>query len=206
MNMRKIFCHTALSICLSTPLYAAATNLGGSRWHEPAWQPDDQLQALSLRSCLNGNLDSGNYLFGDYQRPNQGFFNTWRFSLAETSDVTISLNDFDPSLPGFNFGALSNNSSLFDNRYLSSSLFDEAGNLLGTVGEDGVLSLSGLQGNSWYTLAISGTSAGPLGGIYYGSVELAPVPIGDTLPLLGSALAVLAVVRRRKEKAATGTA
>jgi hypothetical protein len=220
MQLKKLLIGAAISMAIAAPFPASAFNIGeGSSFPSP-WEQEGNLQALSLKPCLNDSLGSGSYLFGDFNKSGKGFFDSWSFSLAESSDVTISLFDFNlPDLPFLVPDAKSNGkghhkghhydrqqpqqsifTSLFDNRFLTASLFDEGGNLMGTIGENGVLSLSGLQANSWYTLTVSGKAAGLVGGLYYGSVDVTPVPLGDTLPLFGSALIALTIVRRRRAR------
>lgn len=157
----------------------------------------------------SSSLTSGDYTFADYHRPGKSFFDQWSFSLAETSDVVVSLFDLlipnsgsDNLLPQrngfshkFEHSETKNlTKSLLDNKYLTVSLFDGQGNLLGTTGENGTLSAFHLAGGEWYTLGVSGKAVGLVGGLYYGNlnVQSAPaVPIGDTLPLFASALVVL---------------
>lgn len=94
--------------------------------------------------------------------------------------------------------------SLLDNKYLTVSLFDEEGDLLGTAGENGTLSALGLAAGQWYTLAVSGKAVGMLGGIYHGNLSIesaAPVPIGDTLPLFASALLVFGLRSKKVREA-----
>lgn len=209
MNLKKIISSVVFSIASVTSFSASAISLGSLGAYE------SELQSLSLRDCLNGNLEAGSYAFGDFNRSNKGFSDNWTFSMAEAGDVTISLFDFvlPPELQsilqrmgghGKHHGKKSHamNQSMpfspfLDNSFLTASLFDENGNLLSTIGENGIMTLTGLQANSWYTLAVSGTAVGKFGGLYYGSVEMTAVPLGDTLPLFGSALIVLAVARRR---------
>jgi hypothetical protein len=91
--------------------------------------------------------------------------------------------------------------SLLDNKYLTFSLFDSNDNLLGSSGENGSLTGLNLIAGEWYTLTVSGKVAGLFGSFYYGKLSVEPVqavPLGDTLPLFGSALALLALRARKK--------
>jgi len=205
MRLKKLVSCAALSIALATPLFANATSLSNGPWFP---EPEEQLEFLSLKDCLNEGLEVGSYAFGSIHKSKKGFFDSWSFSLAESSNLTINL--FDIAYPDIGESMANNlpfSKPLLDNSFLTASLFDEAGNLLGTIGENGLLTLNGLQAETWYTLAVSGKAVGQLGGAYYGSIELSEVPIGDTLPLLGSALVTLAIVRRQKKtRAQTETA
>lgn len=170
---------------------------------------------LSEHGKWNKNLDAGEYTFAAIHESNgksagKSFFDEWSFTLADSGNVTINL--FDLALPGGENPLYPNNwnggkyhkelfSSLLDNKFLTVSLFDQEGLLLGTAGENGTLSALGLTGGNWYTLTVSGKAAGLLGGIYYGSMDVAPVPIGDTLPLFASALLVGAWRLRKNQGA-----
>lgn len=165
----------------------------------PHWSMDDFGEDLSQHDTLNSNLVAGTYEFAGFNTPG-GFFDEWHFTLAGDSKVSFSLFDLEIPLSGSPLLPLgrkksddshSNSSSnLLDNKYLTVSLFDKAGVLLGTVGENGLLSALGLHGGEDYTLAVSGRAAGLLGGVYRGTLDVAPVPLGDTLPLFASALLV----------------
>ncbi len=213
MFLKKLATYATVSLALTLPFSAHAINAESGM----PWENESALQALSLKKYLNQDLETGSYLFGNFNHSGKGFFDSWSFSLAETSNVTLSLSDFNLSLPflvpdshgkGYQHDKKHQKlndaivTSLFDNKFLTASLFDEGGNLLGTIGENGLLTLSGLQADSWYTLTVSGKAAGLVGGLYYGSADVTPVPLGDTLPLFGSALVALTLVRRRRAKLA----
>jgi hypothetical protein len=94
---------------------------------------------------------------------------------------------------------------LLDSKYLTFSLFDKSGNLLGAAGEDGMLTALNLLAGEWYTLTVSAKVGGVFGSAYHGSMEVQEVqavPLSDTLPLFGSALLVLAIRARKKAAAA----
>lgn len=209
--MNKGFATLVLTLSLAAPT-AFANNPIESHDNQP-WQFENDIDVLSTKDKLNRNLESGEYLFANLhetKNPNKGtsFFDEWSFTLANTSNVTVNL--FDVELPLGNIGKLFSDDakygkksnaigSLLDNKFLTVSLFDEEGTLLGTAGEDGTLSALGLTAGNWYTLAVSGKAAGLFGGLYHGSVAVAHAPIGDTLPLFASAL-VVAAWRLRKNK------
>jgi hypothetical protein len=157
----------------------------------------------------NRNLEEGEYSFaGTEKHYGSTFLDEWKFTVAENSDVAISIFDVEVPVGGSlpdNFSASTksgghhgNSGMLLDNKFLTFSLFDNAGNLLGTAGEDGTLSVLNLLAGQWYTLTVSAKVNGMFGSAYYGTMEVVnPVPLGDSLPLFGSALLVLAVRNRK---------
>lgn len=194
-----------LSVVIMTPV-AAHANFANE--HGAIGFNNDCINDDVGNHWKNASLSSGSYSFADYHKPGQSFFDTWSFSLAQTSDVVVNLfdlltptsgpNNLVPNQNGlFHRSEHSANDlmkSLLDNKYLTVSLFDQDGNLMGTAGENGMLSAFGLGAGEKYTLGVSGKAAGLLGGLYYGNlnVESAPaVPLGDSFALFASALAVL---------------
>src|SRR5690606_4384808 len=151
---------------------------------------------LSDKARKNQDLETGDYAFADIHKSGRTFLDEWSFTLADSADITVSLFDFTLPGMGSNFlyqddsykgNSYKNNShdkpgyddkphgqnifkSLLDNKYLTVSLFDEEGSLLGTAGENGTLSALGLAAGQWYTLAVSGKAVGMLGGIYHGNL------------------------------------
>ena len=211
MYVQGFFRAALLSAAVLAPLAAHATATspvqpsfpqGNSHWD---WEmPGDY---LSDKARKNQDLETGDYAFADIHKSGRTFLDEWSFTLADSADITVSLFDFtlpgmgsnflyqDGEKSGFNGKSHGHNifKSLLDNKYLTVSLFDEEGSLLGTAGENGTLSALGLAAGQWYTLAVSGKAVGMLGGIYHGNLSIesaAPVPIGDTLPLFASALLV----------------
>jgi len=218
MYVQGFFRAALLSAAVLAPLAAHATATspvqpsfpqGNSHWD---WEmPGDY---LSDKARKNQDLETGDYAFADIHKSGRTFLDEWSFTLADSADITVSLFDF--TLPGMGSNFLYQDTqhqnsghgkpsykdkshghnvfkSLLDNKYLTVSLFDEEGSLLGTAGENGTLSALGLAAGQWYTLAVSGKAVGMLGGIYHGNLSIesaAPVPIGDTLPLFASALLV----------------
>ncbi len=198
----------ALVIALSLSAPCAFAHNQTTIISKPDWQFEQESGLLSLNACLNQGLSSGEYLFANLHgvslgKKGYGFFDEWSFTLSESANVTISLfDDVVPLFPGNPaYGSQSTGSgNLLDNKFLTVSLFDANGALLGTAGEQGTLSALGLVAGDWYTLTVSGKTAGLLGGLYHGSLAVAPVPIGDSLPLFASAL-TLAAFRLRRHKA-----
>lgn len=216
MRLKDLFSAAAIAVTLVLPIAANATSTTPIPYD--ALLQSEGTGFLSTRSRHNAQLEQGTYLFGDHHKAGKGFFDTWSFSLAEAGDVTVNL--FDAYLPawgdvflgskGSKHGHHHNKweqqfSALLDNKYLTISLFDGSGTLLGSAGENGLLTALGLAGDTWYTLSVSGKAAGLLGGVYYGSVQVAQTPLSDTLPLFGSALVVLAL-RKRWQARDTSTA
>ena len=160
------------------------------------------LNILHQKDWKNRDLETGEYAFFAFHSPiGSGFFDDWSFSLADNANVSISLFDIEIPL-GFDFGVEKDGKSsgtpyLFDSKFLTVSLFDGAGHLLGSTGEDGILEVSNLLAGEWYTLTVSGKVNGLLGAGYLGSLQIAEVPLGDSLPLFGSALLVLAIRGRK---------
>ena len=206
----------AKAVMLSLTLIAPAAFANNAESSSPA--PLHELQwdnTLSNHAKWNKNLDAGEYEFAAIhesigKKAGKSFFDEWSFTLADSANVTINLFDLAiPSSGSFLYpegwkGSKKSQSSLFsallDNKFLTVSLFDDEGLLLGTAGENGTLSALGLAGGEWYTLTVSGKAAGLLGGAYVGSMDVAPVPIGDTLPLFASALLVGAWRLRKTQK------
>jgi|GEM_PF-6895013 len=174
-------------------------------------------ESLSPKARFNTNLDVGDY---DFARVHAGYSSTfldeWKFSLAETSDVSITL--YDLAFPGGSSddiflsqgdghdGKRGHNyaypqiSQLLDNQYLTFSLFDHNGSLLGSAGENDTLTALNLVAGEWYTLTVSAKVDGYLGSFYSGTLSVEPVPLGDSLPLFGSALLMLAIRRKQQSK------
>lgn len=207
MKLKGVFSALTLTLATALPLQSHAAPVS------PVDLPldIDGAQILSEHARSNRDLVVGDYAFA--QLHEQGsFFDEWKFSLAEDSTVSISLFDLEIPTGSAQLAASFSKSfdehcgggssgMLLDNKYLTFSLFDAAGNLLGASGEDSTLGGLSLAGGQWYTLTVSGKVNGAFGSAYYGDVSVQPVPLGDTLPLFGSALVMLAMRVRRREKA-----
>jgi hypothetical protein len=144
----------------------------------------------------NTDLAAGIYAVGGAHPTGLAFLDDFTFSLASTQSVTFSITDSlspdtapTPSPTG--------STSLFDNTYLTFSLFDSVGEYLGSGAEDHPLTLSDLAAGELYTLTVSGKASGIFGGIYTGKVEVAEIPIGPTLPMFSAALLTLCIRRRK---------
>lgn len=186
---------------------------------------DIDADVLSDNAYHNRNLTVGDYAFaGMHNTYGSSFLDEWKFTLADDSNVSISVFDLDVPTTGSGNKTLSaygykweNHGSyghshhhhnnwqpasnyLFDNQYLTFSLFDQEGNLLGTAGEDGTLSVADLSAGQWYTVTVSAKVNGLFGSAYHGNLSVQPVPLGDSLPLFGSALALLALRRRSRNR------
>jgi len=153
------------------------------------------LEILHQKDSKNRNLDAGEYaFFGLHAAGTHGFFDDWSFTLDQNSGISISLLDIEIPLPG----SVQGYSNLFDSKYLSVNLFNGAGQLLGSTGENGVLEVNNLLAGEWYTLTVSGKVNGLLGSAYFGTMLVGTeIPLGDSLPLFASALVVLALRGRK---------
>lgn len=150
----------------------------------------------------NRDLESGKYAFLNFHGPHgSGFFDDWRFTLGQDSNVSISLLDLVIPARGGDAYEYKNGGQgdlpLFDSKYLTVSLFNGTGQLLGSTGENGILEVTNLLAGEWYTIAVSGKVNGLIGSGYFGSLVATEVPLGDSLPLFGSALLVLAIRGRK---------
>lgn len=214
MNIKGLIRAITLGIAITAP--AAA--------HASLAQTSDLALSNHGQSCgnilwKNSDLTSGSYAFANIHLSGKSFFDEWTFSVATTSNIEVSL--FDLLLPNGDSDYLLPQQyglshkyehqdpkhlmkSLLDNKFLTVSLFDNDGNLLGTAGENGMLSALSLAAGEWYTLGVSGKAVGLIGGVYYGNLNVqsvSQVPIGDTLPLFTSALLVLGL-RSKKIRSA----
>ncbi|MFT3930550.1 MAG: hypothetical protein QM709_09685 [Spongiibacteraceae bacterium] len=197
-----------LSATLSAPTFACSPDDGGFI--------DGGI--LSSQPRQNKNLECGEYEFASLNSHyNSSFVDRWKFTVAE--DMTASISVFDIEV-GTDFQAYDSGeyntenhgkklkhfdtSKIFDTRNLTFRLFDGEGNLLGKAHENETLSGLNLLAGQWYTLKVSGRVAGLFGSAYHGTLEtcVTEVPLGDTAPLLGSALGLLALRLRKRSAAA----
>ena len=195
MKIKKFFSTTVLvlSAVLSAPAFAHFA------------PPEDGV--LSSHPQYNKNLTEGEYEFGDVHGKFGKFFSDrFKFTVAEDSTASITVNDLELSLGDLgqgNFKPLKKSGSLpnlIDIKNLSFRLFDNTGNLLGSGGDGDTLTNLNLFAGNWYTLKVTGRVSGLFGGAYSGTLDINPtaVPLGDTAPLLGSALALLGLRYRKR--------
>lgn len=209
MSIKGISIGLLLSLTAAMPALANQSERAAVRPRinapAPQWSWEGSDSALSQHDLMNSDLTAGSYEFANFNTPG-GFFDEWHFTLAGDANVSFSLFDLEQPLTGVPLAPLGRNGSvsspisssyLLDNKYLTVSLFDKSGLLLGTVGQNGLLSALGLHGGDDYTLAVSGRAAGLLGGVYHGNLNVAPVPLGNTLPLFASALLVVGLRSRK---------
>lgn len=147
----------------------------------------------------NTDLLEGLYKTGGAHPTGLTFLDDFKFSLAAAHSVTFSIADEvspdtapTPSPSGSNY--------LFDNAFLTFSVFDSVGNYLGSGAEGSSLTLANLASGQLYTLTVSGKSVGIFGGVYNGGLEIgeiAEVPIPATLSLFSAALLTLCIRRRK---------
>ena len=174
---------------------------------------------LYRNPSLNRNLKGDEYDFaGQHSRYGSKFQDSWKFTVAEDTTASISIFDVETSFsqPSAVRSSKSrqlrqrrtslNTRKIFDTTNLTLSLFDYRGQLIGQTGENGTLSGLDLIAGKWYTIKISGKVSGFFGSSYRGVLDLnpapTPVPIGGTAPMLGSALAFVALRLRTKRKLA----
>jgi hypothetical protein len=186
MDLSKNSLAVALTVALALPLIPLANAAEINVLYPP---PEN-----------NENLVLGHYAIGGSHATGQTFIDEFNFSLASDIDVSISITDIvstdtapNPSPSGSN--------NLFDNKFLTFSLFDHLGNYLGSGGEGAPLTLSNLAGSEPYTLTVSGKAAGIFGGSYQGMVDVGAVPLGATLPMFSAALLTTLCIRRRQQAA-----
>lgn len=186
MDLSKNSLVVALTVALALPLIPLASAAEVSVLYPP---PEN-----------NENLVLSHYVVGGSHATGQTFIDEFNFSLASPIDVAISLTDnvstdtaANPSPSGSNY--------LFDNKFLTFSLFDHLGNYLGSGGEGAPLTLSSLASGELYTLTVSGKAAGIFGGSYQGIVDVGAVPLGATLPMFSAGLLTMLCIRRRLKTA-----
>lgn len=202
-SLRK-FTQLLVLVACATPLLANATAVNISRPNDYSYRKNlDPRKSQKLNKvpattcCTNGgfgnglnflsptgnvNLAQGTYQFGQFESSfNPTFADKWTFSLAGASQVKLTLSDQDPS------GSFSN---LLDITNLKLELFDQNNQSLGSLTKNAPLNIQ-LAANGQYSFLVSGKARGILGGFYYGKMEVAPVPIGDSLPMFTAALLML---------------
>jgi hypothetical protein len=214
MNIKNLTRAFALSFAAVLPLSALA---------HPVDVTDTVIEhnddgVLYKKAKLNKNLGEGEYDFiGLHSKLGSTYADEWKFTVADTSDVVISLTDLVQSLGSFaawsdDFGGnhshhghhksnkTSSSNYLLDNKFLTFSLFDDEDHLLGTAGEGGSISALGLAAGQWYTVTVSAKVNGIFGSAYRGSLSVAPtaVPLGGTLPMFASALVLMTIRRKRQ--------
>lgn len=195
-----------LSVVLSAPTHAC------SHSNDDSGAVNDS-GLLFTQPKMNKNLGCGEFEFASLNSHyNSSFTDRWKFTVAEDSTASISVFDLELGLPDtqtseFANGHLNSKSSkhldtakIFDTKNLTFSLYDDEGNLLGKAHENETLSGLNLVTGEWYTLKVSGKVAGLFGSAYHGTLEtcVTPVPLGDSAPMLGSALALLAFSHRKR--------
>lgn len=216
MNIKKIVCALTLSLTVALPLTAAAHNISiGDSVFE-----NNNGGVLYKNAKHNKHLGDGEYGFvGLHTQLGSTFSDEWKFTLADTSNVVISLADLAFPLGGdiksladdfsgdrshqHGHHRHSSSNALLDNKFLTFSLFDSQDHLLGSAGEGGSISALGLAGGQWYTLMVSAKVNGIFGSVYRGTLDITQptaVPLGDSLPMFASALLVM-MIRAKKRQA-----
>ena len=147
----------------------------------------------------NTDLATGIYAIAGAHPTGLPFLDDFSFSLATSQSVTFSITD-QVSPDNAPIPSPTGSTALFDNTFLTFSVFDSVGGYLGSGAEGSKLTLTDLAAGELYTLTVSGKSAGIFGGIYTGKVNVGPVtdiPIGPTLPMFSAALLTLCIRRRK---------
>ena len=196
MKLSTIVSAIILATTIQAPLQALACTAPISNT-----QLDDSNNGMTSSSPWTAALSSGNYAFSGAHSAGSSFFEELTFSLTTVSDVTIGIVDVGavPVTTLMNASA-TQFSNLLSNKYLTLSLFDNSGKFLDSAGAGGTLTALNLAAGGDYVLTVSGKASGVYGGMYAGNLSVAAVsevPLGETAPLLGSALLVL-MARVRK--------
>lgn len=197
MKIRKFISATMLALiaALSAPAFASSISLSSD--------------VLHINPSLNKKLEPEEYDFSNlHLRYGASFTDSWKFTVADNSTASISVYDLEVNFWNLGFAQPNspqplqhfsrhsiNTSKIFDTKYMVFSVFDYKGDLIGSAGENGTLSNLNLLAGKWYTIQVSGKVNGYFGSAYHGALEInpMPVPLGDTAPMLGSALALLAL-------------
>ena len=130
-------------------------------------------------------------IFHDYSETH--FIDRWHFTLAEPSNLWVSIVDVETFSVGLSL-------NLID---LTIRLENSLGQVLGQASEEGAgyFNVDSLLAGESYTLVVSGTVDGFLGGQYWASMRVQPVPLPAGLWLLASALLVLFAKARSPNQA-----
>ena len=196
MKLSTLFSAIILATTIQAPLQALACTTPIS-----AIQHSGSIKGINSSNPWSGPLSAGNYAFSGEHSAGSSFFEELTFSLATPSDVSIGLVDV-AAVPATTLknASASQFSNLLGNKYLTFSLFDNAGKFLDSAGAGGTITALNLAAGDDYVLTVSGKASGVYGGIYTGNLSVAAVsevPLGETAPLLGSALLML-MTRARK--------
>lgn len=179
-----------LSAVLSAPAFACSSTPDNGGINESG--------ILLAEPNQNRNLGCGAFEFaGLHSDHDSHFLDRWKFTVAE--DTTASITVFDIEL-GFDLPR-TDGAKIFDTKNLAFTVFDDdAGKFLGWANENETLGGIHLVAGRDYTLKVFGDVGGTFGSTYHGTLEtcVAPVPLSDTAPMLGSALALLAFSYRKR--------
>lgn len=200
MKLSTIVSAIILATTIQAPLQALACTTPISN------TLDDSVNGMTSSTPWTTPLSSGNYAFSGTHGASSSFFEELTFSLPTTSNVTIGIADVGaaPVTPLKNASA-TQFANLLSNKYLTLSLFDSSGNILDSAGAGGTLMALNLAAGGDYVLTVSGKASGVYGGMYAGNLSVtavSEVSLGETAPLLGSALLVLMARVRKFRKAA----
>lgn len=145
----------------------------------------------------NENLGCGIYEFANVN--SDSFVDRWSFTVEENMTASISVFDLELDPDGSN--PLSGTAKIFDTENLKFTLYDrETAQFLGWANENETLATYNLLAGREYVVKVYGDIGGIFGSSYHGILEtsVTEVPLGDTAPLLGSALGVLVFSYRKR--------
>lgn len=118
--------------------------------------------------------------------------------------MTASIKVLDLELDLDESNPLSGTAKIFDTTNLKFTLYDrETAQFLGWANENETLASYNLLAGREYVVKVYGDIGGIFGSSYHGILEtsVTEVPLGDTAPLLGSALGLLALRLRKRSSA-----
>lgn len=184
MDIKKHLLPAALAVAMTLPFSLANAA---------------EVNVLYPGPAENTDLATGLYAIGGAHPTGLAFLDDFNFSLASNQSVTFGLTD-QVSPDTAPTPSPSGSTALFDNAFLTFSVFDSVGGYLGSGAEGSALTLDLVSGQL-YTLTVSGKSVGIFGGIYSGTANIGglptEVPIGSALPMFSAALLTLCIRRRK---------
>jgi len=188
MNLSKNLLAIPLTLAMTLPISLANAT---------------EVNVLYPGPSSNDDLATGSYQIGGSYASGITFLDQFKFSLASTQNVGFSIAD-SQSTDTAATPSPSGSMNLFDNSYLTFSLFDSTGHYLGSGAENSPLNIANLSAGQSYTLTVSGMASGIFGGQYTGKLDVGanvePVPLGATLPMFSAALLSLCIRRRQMAK------
>lgn len=142
------------------------------------------LLSFNTQAASYPTLAAGEHTFFSYNDPGK-FKDTWKFSLAQDSKVSVKISDLEMFSGAF---------KLFDNKKLKGK-FD------GFKFGEGEWATATLLAGVNYKFIVTGKAVGLLGGAYKLDANVAPVPVPAALGLFAVALAGFFRLRAHKANA-----